>query len=343
MKEARRVFPVETNPTGPLPLLIGLEGPPGAGKTYSALRLARGIQQVRPGPIRLIDTEVGRSGAYRAQVDFGLVNLGPPYRPSRFLSCINELIAVDSPAVIIVDSLSDEHEGKGGVLDWHDEEVTRRVGKGNEENWAMRERHSMAAWIVPKADRKQLINGLLHILTPIICTFRAREKTKPIRDPKTGKMVPTQMGYVAIAPAEIIFNLTCMCLLPPNANGKPTWRSEEAEGFLLKRPIFLADALTDAQLDETTGAKLAKWAQGVEKPPVKMDTTPGHMPDDDEKKLMEAEAIDAIQVQAREAALHGKAALRKFCQSLTKEKYNEAVRPIGAELAHIVAGEDQPA
>ena len=265
MAEAKRVFPVELHPQGPFPLLIGLEGPPGGGKTFSALRLAVGIREVRPGPIRLVDTEAGRSAAYRAQTNFGLVRMDPPYRPSRFLEVITELIRLDNPAAIIIDSLSDEHEGEGGVLEWHEEEVSRRLGK-DKDNWARREAMSMAGWIVPKADRTRLISGILRITTPIIFTFRAREKTQPIRDPQTGKTVPTKLGYVAIAPAEICHAMTAMCLLPPHADGKPIWRSEEAgQDFLLKRPNFLADVLTDAQLDELTGAKLAQWAKGKEK------------------------------------------------------------------------------
>lgn len=265
--EAHRVFPVETHPKGPWPLLIGLQGPPGSGKSLSSLRLARGIQSVRPGPIRVIDTEAGRSAAYRADIEFGLVRLDPPYRPTRFLAAIQELIRLDAPACIIVDSLSDFWDGTGGILEWHEQEVSRRVGKGNEENWARRDAVSMAAWIVPKADLNRFGGGVLRITTPIIFTFRAREKTRPIRDPATGKTVPTKLGYIAIAPAEICHAMTAMCLLPPHADGRPIWKSEEVgQDFLLKRPNFLREILTEAQLDETTGAKLATWAQGTALP-----------------------------------------------------------------------------
>lgn len=264
MAEAQRIYPVETHPTGPFPLLIGLQGPPSSGKTYSSLRLARGIQSIRPGPIRVIDTEAGRSAAYRAEIDFGLVRLDPPYRPTRFLAAIQELIKLDAPACVIVDSLSDMWDGTGGVLEWHEQEVLRRVGKGNEENWARRDAVSMAAWIIPKADLNRLNGGILRIVTPVIFTFRAREKTRPVRDPASGKTVPTKLGYQAIAPAEVCHAMTCMCLLPPHAEGRPIWKSEEiGQDFLLKRPNFLAQILTDAQLDEPTGASLAKWAQGT--------------------------------------------------------------------------------
>ncbi len=44
-----------------VPLLVGLFDPSGRGKTYSALRLARGIQHVNGGEIFLVDTEAKRA------------------------------------------------------------------------------------------------------------------------------------------------------------------------------------------------------------------------------------------------------------------------------------------
>jgi pantothenate kinase-related protein Tda10 len=43
----RRVFEATKAEPGEVPLLIGLVGPPGGGKTWSALRLARGMQRAR--------------------------------------------------------------------------------------------------------------------------------------------------------------------------------------------------------------------------------------------------------------------------------------------------------
>ena len=46
-------------------LLIGLVGPSGGGKTFSALRLATGIQRVAGGDVVMVDTE-NRRGTYYA-------------------------------------------------------------------------------------------------------------------------------------------------------------------------------------------------------------------------------------------------------------------------------------
>lgn len=261
MAAPKRVFPVEIDPKGPFPLLVGIEGPPGGGKSLSALRLAAGIQRVRKGPIVVIDTEAGRSRMYHAQIPFSLVKFDPPFRPGDFLDAVQQQVAAD-PAAIIVDSLSDEHEGTGGVLEWHEEEIDRRLKPEERNDWRRRDALAMAGWIRPKADRVRMVNGFLRILVPLIFTFRAREKTKPIKG-ADGKTVPTKIGYQAVAPAEVVHAMTLMCLLPPHADGVPVWRSESAgEDFLLKWPNFLQSATGTGQLNEDIGERLALWAAG---------------------------------------------------------------------------------
>ena len=261
MSPPKRVFPVETQPTGPFPLLIGLSGPPGGGKSLSALRLAAGIQRVRKGPIVVIDTEAGRSRMYHAQIPFLLVKFDPPCRPSDFLDAVLQQLQ-HNPAAIIIDSISDEHEGPGGVLEWHEEEVDRRLKPEERNDWRRRDALAMAGWIRPKADRVRMVNGFLRIAVPLIFTFRAREKTRPVKG-ADGKTVPTKIGYQAIAPSEIVHAMTLMCLLPPHADGVPVWRSESAgEDFLLKWPNFLQSATGTGQFSEDIGERLAIWAAG---------------------------------------------------------------------------------
>lgn len=258
------MFRVETQPRGPFPLLVGLEGPPGGGKTLSALRLAHGMQRVLSGPIVMIDTEAGRSGHYWQQIPFLMLRMEPPYRSVRFLQAINELIEHEKPAVVVVDTLSDEHEGMGGVLDYHDQEIDRICGGSGD--YRRREAVSLAAWVRPKKERMMMMTGLMRITTPMIFTFRAREKTRPVQKTnKDGREVwePTRMGYQAIAPAEICHGMTCMCLLPPHADGVPSWKTDEAGvDFLLKRPAHMQSILTEQQLSEDTGEALAHWAAG---------------------------------------------------------------------------------
>src|SRR5580692_11027969 len=105
-----------------VPLLIGLAGPPGAGKTYSALTLAAGIKAHRGGPIVLVDTERNRSLRYAPpsgvkannvdHFDFLHVPFAPPFGSLDFLEAVMQQRA-HRPSCIIIDSFSDEHEGEG--------------------------------------------------------------------------------------------------------------------------------------------------------------------------------------------------------------------------------------
>jgi AAA domain len=234
------------------PLLIGIIGPPGGGKSLSSLKLAKGIQRVRPGPIVVIDTEGGRSRKYADLIPFEIVEFAPPCRSERFLEAIKAQLP-KNPAAIILDSASEEHEGEGGYLEWHDEMVP--LMGGNE--WA--------AWSKPKASRKKLISGLLHIKTPLIFTFRAREKTKQNPDPRAKRNEKIiNIGWQPVAPLEIVHTLDLTCILPPRADGVPVWKSDKiGEDFIIKLPNYLAPFIKEGQsLSEDMGEAFANWARG---------------------------------------------------------------------------------
>src|SRR5262245_4694835 len=86
------------------PLLLGMIGPPGGGKTLSALRLGKGIQSVRGGDIVLLDSEAGRSRKYSDAIPFKIVDMGGATRSGDFLEAIEAQLA-SKPACIIVDSM----------------------------------------------------------------------------------------------------------------------------------------------------------------------------------------------------------------------------------------------
>ena len=95
------------------------------GKTFSALRLGTGMAKRRNGRLFVIDTEAGRACKYAREFSFEHVPFEPPYKPSDFLAAIQSCVAAGAGA-IVVDSMSDEHEGiPGGVLDWHQKEMDR--------------------------------------------------------------------------------------------------------------------------------------------------------------------------------------------------------------------------
>lgn len=246
-----RSFTPEENKPGPVPLLIGLMGAPGSGKTFSALTLASGMRAEGLGKPVLIDTERGRSRKYREAFDFMRIDLTPPFRPTDFLAAVQGALKA-KPCAVIVDSLSDEHEGEGGVIDWHDAEVPK--SGGNE--WG--------AWKKPKDDRRVMINGFLQIMTPLIFCFRAREKTKQLPNGKNGKEIPVNIGFMPIAPMEIIHALDVNIVLPPKSDGRPQWRSDRVgQDFVLKLPEQFKPLFgTNQPLTSGVGTKMAAWARG---------------------------------------------------------------------------------
>lgn len=251
MNDPQRKFEAKPAVRGLEPLQLGMVGPPGGGKTYSALRLAVGIQEVYGGDIIVIDTEAGRARKYASNFKFLHVDLDPPHRSDAFLSAIEQQLP-RNPACIIVDSMSDEHEGIGGYLEYHDEMIPKMGGN----EWA--------AWSKPKAARKRLVSGLLHIKTPIIFTFRAAERTEQKKDLK-GKTVITNIGWQPVAPLAIVHALDMTCILPPRADGVPVWKSDKfRENFIIKLPeqfkaLFSGET---KQLDERLGRQLAQWSKG---------------------------------------------------------------------------------
>lgn len=303
MNDVAREFIAKPAARAEEPLLIGMVGPPGGGKTLSSLKVAKGIQSVRPGPIVLIDTEGGRSRKYADVIPFEIVEFSPPCKPERFLDAIHAQIA-RNPAAIIVDSMSDEHEGAGGYLEWHDEMIPKMGGN----EWA--------AWAKPKASRKKLINGILHIKTPLIFTFRAREKTK-----QDGKKV-VNIGWQPVAPLEIVHTLDLTCILPPRADGVPVWKSDKiGEDFIIKLPSYLRPYITEGKpLSEEMGRGFALWAKGGDQPASKQhtgDAVAGGVRQTSPDVPSDSPAGDPLLETAREKATEGATVFNPWFKKLS--------------------------
>ena len=250
-----------------VPLLVGIFGPSGGGKTYSALRLAKGIQSVVGGEVYVIDTESRRALHYADDPDltrdgwhFKHVDFKAPFGSLRYLDCMKWCVA-QGAKTIVVDSMSHEHGGEGGYLDEHDKDLDRFGGTDDRK----RERNNMRAWIRPATERKKLIRGMLQLDANFVFTFRAKETVKP---DGSGNVV--EMGFVPEAGDAFLYEQTICCLLMPVAGGVPTWRSKlPGEAQMIKPAKQFADLFAGEQrpLDEKHGAGLALWARGASPSP----------------------------------------------------------------------------
>lgn len=233
-----------------VPLLVGLTGPTGVGKTMSALRLASGMASVDEGEIYVLDTERGRATHYADRFTFHHVPFMPPFSPADYVAAI-EYVAErmgNKPGVLVIDSISHCWEGEGGVLDMHDAEKGKTRGVG--------------AWAKPKREYRKMIDCLLQAPCHIIICARAKWalKVEPGKEP-----VPIGWQAVIDPKRDLVYELAVNCLLLPGANGVPSWKPDmPAEREIAKRAIWSDPMFSEVkQLDEATGAMLAKWAAGT--------------------------------------------------------------------------------
>lgn len=257
MKVPERSFDTVHAEPGPRPLWVGLFGPSGGGKTWSALELATGIKAVLGGKIHLIDTESGRGLHYADVFDYEYTAFPPPHGSLDYLAVIKHAVEQKGARIVIVDSFSHEHEGEGGLIEFHEAEHQRMGGE---------ESKKMLAWAKPKQARKQLLREMLRMKDVVfILCFRADESSKPVKD-ENGKMKVLQMGFMPIAGKPFVYEATVCALLMPGANGVPTWNPENVgERLMRKLPEQfkkLFDETKGKPMSADHGRKIAEWAKG---------------------------------------------------------------------------------
>jgi hypothetical protein len=96
---------------------LSLQGPSGSGKTYSALLLAKGITG-NLSKVAVIDTENGSSNLYAKLGAYSVLNLEAPFTPEKYIEAI-KCAKEQGFECVIIDSLSHEWFGTGGILEIH--------------------------------------------------------------------------------------------------------------------------------------------------------------------------------------------------------------------------------
>lgn len=243
-----------------VPLLIGIMSPSGGGKTYSALRLATGMQQVFGGDIFGIDTENRRMLHYADRFKFQHIEFGPPFGSLDYLEALR-YCSGKGGRIIIVDSMTHEHIGEGGYLETAENRVTQIAGKGA--TWKERQKVQMLGWAEAGPKRQKMIEGIKQLDGAFIFCFRAKEKTKPIK--KTdGSIDVVDMGFMPLAGEDWVYEMALNCMLEPRSDGVPTWRCDHiGSRMMMKLPEqFKGIFAESAPLSEEIGRKLAQWAKG---------------------------------------------------------------------------------
>lgn len=244
-------------------LLIAIAGASGSGKTYSALKLATGLAQGEP--IFGIDTEAKRMLHYASEFRFKHLDMRPPFTPEAFMEAIR---AAESQGakVIIVDSMSDEYEGVGGLQEMHDDEVARLARKpfGELEGWQI-DKFNAPGWKVPKTRHKtKLISPLRQVRCYVIFCMRAEEKIRFVKvrdDQGREKTAIEQAGWTPIAEKRFMYDMTMSFTVTPENPGVPLIKDGQAVYGKLQRQ-HLAFFPEGRRVSEEAGRQLRAWARG---------------------------------------------------------------------------------
>lgn len=156
-------------------LRVGLSAPSGAGKTYSALLLARGLASDWD-KIAIIDTEAGSGELYSNLGEYNVRQLEAPYSPERYIEAIKECEEAGME-VIIIDSISHEWDGKGGCLEIN-ESIAQSKFRGN--TWS--------AWSETTPRHQRFIEAIITSKCHVITCVRNKIDTVMTEDKKVKKV-----------------------------------------------------------------------------------------------------------------------------------------------------------
>lgn len=167
---------------------VSIAGASGSGKTYSALCVAKGMVS-NLHKVAVIDTENGSSHLYSHLGDFSVLTLAAPYSPEAYIMAINEAIKNGFECVII-DSLSHEWQGPGGIIDIH----------------GQMEGNSFTNWNKVTPRHNALIQKIVNAPVHVIATLRS--KTEYVMQQKNGKSIPEKMGLKAVQRDDCEYEFT---------------------------------------------------------------------------------------------------------------------------------------
>ncbi len=226
-------------------LVIAFAGVSGSGKTRSALELALGLAGGDASKIGFIDTENKRGSLYAdvlkneaGQVqNFYIGDLEPPFSPERYSQAI---LAFQSAGVevLIIDSISHEWEGTGGILEMREP----LPGKaGTRDNYA-------------KAEHKKMMNTLLQSSMHVIVCVRAREKVEMKKI--NGQTVYEQKGLQPIAEKNFMFEMTASLMMWDSGKTQQTLKCPDELKQILGRG--------EGYITHKDGIALRDWVNGGE-------------------------------------------------------------------------------
>jgi hypothetical protein len=206
-------------------LKIAIIGPSGYGKTYSALRVAKGMG----GKVAVLDTEAGSGDLYAKDFEYDILTMNAPFEPGKYVMAIQAAKEAGYDTIIL-DSLSHAWAGTGGLLDKHG----AIADKGG---------NSFAAWRKVTPDHTALIDAILQTDIHIIATMRSKVDYSM----EGGKV--TKLGLAPVQREGMEYEFTCVFDLDKKHKGTS---SKDRTGLFDNKIV---------EMDENVGKKLKEWLE----------------------------------------------------------------------------------
>ena len=222
---------------------VGMFGPSGSGKTMSALKMARGMAPWEK--ICVIDTENGSADLYSHLGDFNVITISPPYDPEKYTQAMK--IASDAGMlVIILDSISHEWDGTGGML-----EIAYSM--------AIQLKDGRLAWNKVTPRHNKFIDSIKFSPAHIICCGRSKQE-KVINKREKGGITAhdaERIGLKAVTREGFEYEMTVVFDLSINhyatCSKDRTTDPKDGNALFQDRPPMI--------IGEEVGVKLKTWSE----------------------------------------------------------------------------------
>ena len=242
---------------------LGLSAVSGGGKTYSALLIGKGLAGGDLSKVAIIDTENGSADLYAHLGDYNVLTLTAPFTPEKYVDAIKDCENAGMD-VVIVDSITHEWDGKGGILEIH----SKMEGNGYM-NWAK---------LTPR--HNNFIDALLQSKCHIITTVRRKQDYELTKNEK-GKIEPVKVGLKEVTREGFEYELTVNLELTQRHNATA---SKDRTGLFIDKPEFVPS--------EETGKMLLDWCESGSEPIDEREAM-------DENHALFNDILEAIKKKAR--------------------------------------------
>jgi hypothetical protein len=200
---------------------IAIDGPAGSGKTFSALIAAEALAQ--GGRIAGVDTEYGSMSLYADKFEFDVIQL-TSFDPQNYINAIHA--AEDGGySVLLLDSISHAWEGKGGLLEQHDD-ATARDSSHN----------SYTAWRNVTPVHQDFVEAILASPLHIIATMRSKMDYVQEKDSE-GRTKVRKLGMAPVQRSGTEYEFTMVADMDVDHNIVVSKsRCEIMDGKVAKKP-----------------------------------------------------------------------------------------------------------